>query len=550
MVAFGEQKLACGFRCLPVILISILAVKGLKAAIYGLLQFSDTLTASLIPVSFFLLLIFSLRSKEQSSSSLRFMARGLALLIGCHLVFAWIPRMPPDLPDAGWVYPMLVLGRTVALIAVGLSFWRSCFLFVVSLYLFISKPLLKDLLLIPSITKIDYMLLVDLGFVLVMGCAVRWMLLFIRIRFSGQVRFPIPPGGRSVYGATLINTCLGLYFSNYFFAGIKKLHLGREMPLDWLLNNHTALIISVAQFGGWMPWGHFPDICESAFEAFRRMSIPMNAFVLLAQIGSLAFLINRRMTLIGLATYISFHTGIYLASGILFSFWILLALLFILVLRRADIRHSFDANLGVRILSLVAGPVCIYLIPLGWFDTQAVNFHYFEAEDSRGRRYKAPTNYFLYGATAIAKGRFGTLGSKMFPTQAFGTTTSRNLRDQLKEIPEFPDRDEMGSVIGAKSYLVRYIRRHHEVILANLDRNGLVNYDVFAHHHLSNPLMFRGFQGLDKRSIIAYHYVVDAVWFSHSSVLEAKVLRRAEVRIPLKDPTPMVGGFRVKISSP
>ncbi len=536
--------------CLPGLAAGLLAMIGLKAILNSILQTSTALATASIPGAFLVVLCCGHGSRRRHGTELRLMARGLALVIGIHIFFSWIPRIPIELQGEGPEYIVLMIGRWLALVSVLLTFWRPSFLLVVALYLYIGKLVLQKILMIPAITKVDYMLLVDLALLLVLAPAIRTVMVAFRTRYPRVLSAQILVGPRIRFNAALINASIGFYLGNYFWAGIKKAALGGSNPLDWVINNHTAVLVSVSHIGGWVPFGQVADSARLMFEVLDALGVALNTCVLTAQIGSSIFILTRRLTVLGMFVYIGFHTGIFLSTGILFSFWILLALVFVIVLRNSRLRGYFRRDLVFRSLALVTAPVCIYLIPLGWFDTQAMNHFYFEAEDANGDRYKVPTNYFLYGATAIPKGRFGRLGVEVFPTGAFGTTFEREVRDHMLKFQGFPEETPPPPRLKTNSFLVRFVQNYHAIVLENADGEGLFNYNLFGHHLVSNPARFKEFRQLDKRSIEAYHYVIDAIWLSDSTALEGVLKRRVEVRIPVLGQALHVSDLSPKVWTP
>jgi len=55
------------------------------------------------------------------------------------------------------------------------------------------------------------------------------------------------------------------------------------------------------------------------------------------------------------------------------------------------------------------------------------------------------------------------------------------------------------------------IRTQHLYILQNVNDQGRIFYDAYPHHIWSNPFMYKEFYKLDKRDIVSYKYVIQAV---------------------------------------
>jgi hypothetical protein len=59
--------------------------------------------------------------------------------------------------------------------------------------------------------------------------------------------------------------------------------------------------------------------------------------------------------------------------------------------------------------------------------------------------------------------------------------------------------------------LERFTRLWHRAILAELDANGRLAYDWYPHHIWSDPRRYDDFRDADKRKVVAYRWVRDAV---------------------------------------
>jgi hypothetical protein len=71
-------------------------------------------------------------------------------------------------------------------------------------------------------------------------------------------------------------------------------------------------------------------------------------------------------------------------------------------------------------------------------------------------------------------------------------------------------------------------------MMANIDENGHMAYDLYSHHMFSVPWVFTAFRQLDKREIVGYKYSIEAICLGYeNSTFTREVIWRDSFDIKL-----------------
>ena len=229
------------------------------------------------------------------------------------------------------------------------------------------------------------------------------------------------------------------------------------------------------------------------------------------------------------------HVVIFVVTGIFFWKWILLNTILLLSLRYV---RDADIRPVVRMLGplfVVGGTLVFFAARLGWYESHALNDHYFVAETQRGVKYRVPSNFFLGASVTVAQQVLGSLSAPVFPTLVWATTFSNDVRRSAERECASQPLGDKRAYRGRENQIRRFVEQHHAHILALSDRNGRVAYDWYPHHIWSNPFMFGDFNRLDKRTIVRYWYVVEPKCIdAQNDPLQPLIRGHHEFEIPVR----------------
>jgi hypothetical protein len=58
--------------------------------------------------------------------------------------------------------------------------------------------------------------------------------------------------------------------------------------------------------------------------------------------------------------------------------------------------------------------------------------------------------------------------------------------------------------------------------MSHLDSDGRINYDLYPHHHFTNPWYYQDFKALDKRTIVVCKYVLESACLDYDDKKDYK----------------------------
>jgi hypothetical protein len=228
------------------------------------------------------------------------------------------------------------------------------------------------------------------------------------------------------------------------------------------------------------------------------------------------------------------HIVIFLATGIFFWKWIVLNTLLVFSLRLVREAEVPPVIRALGPLVVVGATVVFFAARLGWYESRALNDHYFIAETASGAKFRVPSNYFLAASVTVASQTLGSLRAPVFPTRIWGTTFNNKVRLAGESCESQPIGGHVPYYRGSEEQIRRFIRQHHALVVSLADRDGRMPYDWYPHHIWSNPFTFDDFDRLDKRTIVRYWYVVEPKCIAaNADSLQPLVLGRHELEIPL-----------------
>lgn len=180
-----------------------------------------------------------------------------------------------------------------------------------------------------------------------------------------------------------------LVASSYWGSGLGKLRL------DWINHPHLHLLPMGAYTNGWLGFLP-PETIVSLVKFVTPFTLPLMLFTLFVEWGVITLLWKRNLTIIFLLSFIVFHAGIFLYTGMFFWKWILLevALLFCFFLRKPTLSIYTRWHFLLS-LALIGGST-IWFRPtnLSWYDTRLSYSYRVEAIGKSGERYALPIGTF------------------------------------------------------------------------------------------------------------------------------------------------------------
>lgn len=437
----------------------------------------------------------------------RIIYRTTAVLFGFYLIASHVP-IPEGarLSQASWFQYGPLLGLVCAFAA----FWRPSLALVTYACVFIHKILVSQIWDI-AITRTNYVPVAESSAFLVLGAmAIVWCRKIIARQNNLEME-RIEAGKLPLLDALVIFV-VGMHFANYFFSALAKLRLQGGGLLAWPLENPTNALFEVAKDAGFFTVGYGFSFSDKLEEWFPSLLPLINWGTLISQLACV-FVFWRRWTIVAItAAYDLQHVVIFLLTGIFFWQWIILNTALVFAIHKIKFERI---PLRVGMLGCFA---CIsigftgnlfFVGKLGWYDTASYNRLRVFAVTENGSEHEIPSTFFGPLSVTVAQMRVKSDLPQGFPTGTWGTSKQysmlkRGLKCEL-DINDKPGKPARGL------QLERLTRLWHGAILTKLDTNGLLSYDWYPHHVWNDPWRYDDFKNLDKRKIVAYRWIRDAV---------------------------------------
>lgn len=389
-----------------------------------------------------------------------------------------------------------------------------------------------------TLSKTEYFPLVEVSLLMMIGAAL--MPVFQRLKWTHLVNQPMTPEDRLDIYEKLTLVAIAVHLSNYFYSGLKKVFLG-EHPMSWVLHNETWSLILTANVLGQLPLSIDPALTSIGIQSFQKTVLIGNMLIFFGQLLAIVSGVRIKWIIIATLFYDLTHILIFFTTGIFFYKWIILNLAIVAAL--IGIRDKIIPNplKAIITIMIVVAPAAFFVAKLGWWDTRALNHEKFYAILDDGTEMEIPTNYWgSFSVTYAQLRRIRDKADGFFPTGTSGIIFGQdNMRRGLECNFELPANDYPDVVSENFSQhdneVTRHVKMHHRYILENVDDNGQIAYDFYPHHIWSMPWLFREFNALDKRRIVAYRYVIEAkcLAYDQGRVIE-NIKRRSDHVIQLK----------------
>ncbi len=477
------------------------------------------------------LLLAKLTSKSLPQAS-RIVFLGITTLFSIYLLASIPSVLPEGIPTIANIE--LNLYHWVAPIFGVLSLWRVAFALPLLTAMLYQKKLISSLLGIP-ISVTDYMPVLEFGFMLTTGSIILYL---------GQKCFNLwqkKHNDNALHPLDIVMlTAIAAHFSNYFYSGVQKISISHSL-WEWATQNDTYNLTLASLENGSSPITYLNDSAiSSILDILVSYNTFLNSSILLLQLISIVVISKIRWAAITTLLYDVTHLVIFIVSGIFFYKWIILNLLITISLTRLSaflLPKEIKAWLiGVVIFS----PLIFFVAFLGWYDTPSFNDEYIEAVAFDGKSYRVPSNYFLSASITFGQQRIIRNKPGHFPTDAYGSLVATNLTPKnyknVKRCLLDGEPSPRGGLHLKVNDISHLIRNHHKYILSHLNKDGVIDYDLYPHHIFSMPWNYTDFYDLDKRTIKNYRYVVESKCLSYSNgTRESTTILRSDFDIPIYD---------------
>ncbi|MDA8870108.1 hypothetical protein N9H93_01790 [Rhizobiaceae bacterium] len=520
--AAAPTRLSDVVRVLLPVLTGFVLVRGYGPSIRALIEFQPQFTTAAVVGLAVVCAAFAFLRYPEGSEPARLLTVGLTIAASAYGLALGPYFAVADAGLADQVGSALVWGTALLIPTAALAIWRPSFAVFPFMFVVLHKELTRTVSGATHLGSSDYLPLVEVGFFLACGlCA---------IALLDTVRVDTRHRRETAYAATLLfAAAIGAHFGNYFMSGMAKVALDGG-PLSWVLHNPTSSLMLGGGNLGTAPLMAFPAVFDAVHGAFAAIEIPVNVVTLAAQLlCALAFL-HKRLLLGVTVVFDVMHVTIFALTGAMFLTWIVLNTLIVAALLRTPGSRFPPSVILVGMLVTILGHQVFWNARLGWYDGREVRHGYFTATDVEGGEHRVPSNFFRESSYLMLGRQFGYLEharpSVHFPSSSWGqigihvtppasaNVTNFELMERARACtgpagepslgdPKFPDHDA--------ALAAAFIRGQHARALERQARGGIDRYDLYPHHHLSMPFLYRGFANTKPRDIVAYHYIVETV---------------------------------------
>lgn len=174
---------------------------------------------------------------------------------------------------------------------------------------------------------------------------------------------------------------LCLISAHYFTPGWSKLRKG------WFAEDQLYYLLANTHANGWL--GFLSDSkIHDLTDQLASWNMPLKVFTLVAEVSSLFILCRRAMTFLLPWTWVLFHIGIFVVSGICFWPWVVVHAAFLWSCWRGDPIHPSHRRRPMIILSIGLiglSPIWANAVRLTWIDSPVTYAYQFMAVDKNGQ---------------------------------------------------------------------------------------------------------------------------------------------------------------------
>ena len=240
-----------------------------------------------------------------------------------------------------------------------------------------------------------------------------WVFLVFKQWFTQRIRW-----------TSFVLVMLSILSSWYLKAGIAK------YQIDWPNSNNLYNMLAAAVDTGWLhTWN--PEWLRQVGAFVDEYHVALQYGGLIVEILlPLLLLLHRRVALVCLAGFISFHVLVYALSGIFFWQWIVMELIIagVLIIDSSYAARLFTReNLAIYWALLLINPLFIQVTKLAWLDCGYVNSYTFYLMNDRGDEQRLDSSFFAPYDVGFAKNRFYYLREEKHLARTLGQCYDPNL---------------------------------------------------------------------------------------------------------------------------
>ena len=176
----------------------------------------------------------------------------------------------------------------------------------------------------------------------------------------------------------------------YFYSGSGKLNM------YWVTQDKLYYLLPATYANGWAAFLPVSTI-NQIIPYLQWINTPLRVVTLILEVGAIFILILPGAKRIFLISWVGFHAGIFMYSGICFWVWSIVDIALLYVLRVAPHRFGFSHNYKLWTFSIIMIATASWWARpprLVWKDSPVSYTYRFEAEAEDGAKFQLPPRFF------------------------------------------------------------------------------------------------------------------------------------------------------------
>lgn len=434
------------------------------------------------------------------SSATSIILRVIAVLLGVYALLAGITYPTGISSRADHLLMASQFIGVAGAVGAGIVFRYPAFILVPCTAVLVQKAIASELFAV-GISATDYIAVIEIGLFIGSGLC---LLGPIRTRLPFTLGRIIAAADIQATTTLLFVAAVGVHFANYFYSGFTKVDLAGG-PLLWVMENPTEVLTFNSWLSGFLPIGHLEGMSLAVADSAGQLRPLINISILLAQLGSVIFILRRRSMILITLFYDLTHVAIFLLSGIFFWKWIILNLGLVAAMRRLPRWVETPIPMILGVASVLLAPNFFHIARLGWYDTPALTRSEIYAVTKDGKEVRVPSNFFGTISITLGQHRLGRVAEGHYPTVTWGTTQSLKVfREALNNCSI--EKDDRIAFKSDKDKIARIIQLTHAYAVQQAQIDGAYHYNEFPHHIWSNLWAYEDFASKSLDEIDHYIY--------------------------------------------
>ena len=215
---------------------------------------------------------------------------------------------------------------------------------------------------------------------------------------------------------------------HYWPSGLSKFRMG------WFWSDPVSFLLPSTYANGWLSFLSAETIAGLT-QVLGWLNPVLRLFTFVAECGCLVFLWRRSLAMGMLITWILFHTGVFLTTGICFWTWVVLEVCLLLLMWKSMPFRSeqfYGPRTGLLAFFLIASaPWSLNPVSLTWADARATYTYRFTGVGKSEKRYQLPPRFFALYDYPFTLGSFRYVSKEPVLPITWGST-GRALAERLK----------------------------------------------------------------------------------------------------------------------